>query len=158
MYNNLVLLISRFVPITKLTRNLLLKVTKWQQKDLTTRYIILPNFWQLLRRRKNRKLESFQSLKQMAVPRATLWDFPSKISDLNRNEDLPKLGNPFALTAVFAVNSGSYITTLKELEGSHCGGPCSIPGSGHVGFVVDKVALWWVFSEYFTFPLPITIP
>jgi hypothetical protein len=24
--------------------------------------------------------------------------------------------------------------------------------SGHVGFVVDKVALWQVFSEYFGFP------
>jgi hypothetical protein len=26
------------------------------------------------------------------------------------------------------------------------------PGSGHVGFVVDKVALGQVFSEYFGFP------
>jgi hypothetical protein len=26
------------------------------------------------------------------------------------------------------------------------------PRSGHVGFVVDKVALWQVFSEYFSFP------
>jgi hypothetical protein len=26
------------------------------------------------------------------------------------------------------------------------------PWSGHVGFVVDKVALWQVFSEYFGFP------
>jgi hypothetical protein len=34
---------------------------------------------------------------------------------------------------------------------SHRGGPGSIP-SGHVGFVVDKVALGQVFSEYFGFP------
>jgi hypothetical protein len=27
-----------------------------------------------------------------------------------------------------------------------------LPGSGHVGFVVDKVALGQVFSEYFGFP------
>jgi hypothetical protein len=27
-----------------------------------------------------------------------------------------------------------------------------------VGFVVDKVALGWVFSEYFGFPQPIFIP
>jgi hypothetical protein len=33
---------------------------------------------------------------------------------------------------------------------SHRGGPGSIPG--HVGFVVDKVALEQVFSEYFGFP------
>jgi hypothetical protein len=26
------------------------------------------------------------------------------------------------------------------------------PWSGHVGFVVDKVALEYVFSEYFDFP------
>jgi hypothetical protein len=26
------------------------------------------------------------------------------------------------------------------------------PRSGHVGFVVDKMALWNVFFEYFTFP------
>jgi hypothetical protein len=32
------------------------------------------------------------------------------------------------------------------------------PGSGHVGFVVDKVALGQVFSEYFGFPMPIFIP
>jgi hypothetical protein len=32
------------------------------------------------------------------------------------------------------------------------------PGSGQVGFVVDKVALGQVFSEYFDFPLPIFIP
>jgi hypothetical protein len=30
--------------------------------------------------------------------------------------------------------------------------------SRRVGFVVDKVALWQVFSEYFGFPLPILIP
>jgi hypothetical protein len=28
------------------------------------------------------------------------------------------------------------------------------PGSGQVGFVVDKVALGQVFSEYFGFPCP----
>jgi hypothetical protein len=32
------------------------------------------------------------------------------------------------------------------------------PGSGHVGFVVDEVALGHVFSAYFGFPLPILIP
>jgi hypothetical protein len=32
------------------------------------------------------------------------------------------------------------------------------PGSGHVGFVVDKVELGQVFSAYFGFPLPIFIP
>jgi hypothetical protein len=32
------------------------------------------------------------------------------------------------------------------------------PGSSYVGFVVDKVALDQVFSEYFRFPLPIFIP
>jgi hypothetical protein len=33
------------------------------------------------------------------------------------------------------------------------------PGSSHVGFVVDKVALGHVFSEYLGFPpLPIFIP
>jgi hypothetical protein len=31
------------------------------------------------------------------------------------------------------------------------------PGSGQVGFVVDKVTLGQVFSEYFGFPLPIFI-
>jgi hypothetical protein len=30
------------------------------------------------------------------------------------------------------------------------------PGSGHVGFVVDKVALGQVFSEYFGFPCQFT--
>jgi hypothetical protein len=32
------------------------------------------------------------------------------------------------------------------------------PESGHVGFVVNKVALGQVFSEYFCLPLPIFIP
>jgi hypothetical protein len=40
----------------------------------------------------------------------------------------------------------------RDLSGyslaSHRGGP----GSSHVGFVVDKVALGRVFSEYFGFP------
>jgi hypothetical protein len=31
-------------------------------------------------------------------------------------------------------------------------GPGFEPKSGHVGFVVDKVALGQVFSEYFSFP------
>jgi hypothetical protein len=35
---------------------------------------------------------------------------------------------------------------------SHHGGPGFEPGSGLVGFVVDKVALGQVFSEYFGFP------
>jgi hypothetical protein len=35
---------------------------------------------------------------------------------------------------------------------SHCGGPWLDPRSGHVGFVVDKVAMRQVFSEYFGFP------
>jgi hypothetical protein len=34
---------------------------------------------------------------------------------------------------------------------SHRGGPGSRPGR-HVGFVVDKAALGYVFSEYFGFP------
>jgi hypothetical protein len=34
---------------------------------------------------------------------------------------------------------------------SHSGGPGSRPGR-HVGFVVDKVVLGQVFSEYFCFP------
>jgi hypothetical protein len=33
----------------------------------------------------------------------------------------------------------------------HSGGSGSKPGSGHVGFVVDKAALMQVFSEYFGF-------
>jgi hypothetical protein len=32
------------------------------------------------------------------------------------------------------------------------------PGSGHVGSVVDKVALGRVFSQVLRFPLPILIP
>jgi hypothetical protein len=32
------------------------------------------------------------------------------------------------------------------------------PGSGQVGFMVDKVALGQVLFEYFRFPLPIFIP
>jgi hypothetical protein len=32
------------------------------------------------------------------------------------------------------------------------------PGSSHVGFVVDNVALGQVFSDYFGFPSPIFIP
>jgi hypothetical protein len=35
---------------------------------------------------------------------------------------------------------------------AHRDGPGFEPGSGHVGFVVDKVALGQVFSEYFGFP------
>jgi hypothetical protein len=38
---------------------------------------------------------------------------------------------------------------LKRLV---AGFPPRRPGSGHVGFVVDKVALVKVFSEYFGFP------
>jgi hypothetical protein len=30
--------------------------------------------------------------------------------------------------------------------------PGFVPGSGHIGFVVDKVALVQVFSDYFGFP------
>jgi hypothetical protein len=30
--------------------------------------------------------------------------------------------------------------------------PTAAARSGHVGFVVDKVALWQVFSDYFGFP------
>jgi hypothetical protein len=30
--------------------------------------------------------------------------------------------------------------------------PAFEPSSGHAGFVVDKVTLWQVFSEYFVFP------
>jgi hypothetical protein len=37
---------------------------------------------------------------------------------------------------------------------SHLGSQGSIPGSGQVGFVVDKVALGRVFSEYLGFPCP----
>jgi hypothetical protein len=33
-----------------------------------------------------------------------------------------------------------------------------MPGSGQVGFVVDKVALGQVFSEYFCFPCQIIHP
>jgi hypothetical protein len=38
------------------------------------------------------------------------------------------------------------------LLASHRGSPGFEPGSGHLGFVVDKVALGQVFSEYFGFP------
>jgi hypothetical protein len=31
------------------------------------------------------------------------------------------------------------------------------PGSGYVGFLVDKMAQGWVFSEYFVFNLPTVI-
>jgi hypothetical protein len=43
---------------------------------------------------------------------------------------------------------------IKEAENipTARGGPGFEPGSGHVGFVVDKVALEQVFSEYFGFP------
>jgi hypothetical protein len=37
---------------------------------------------------------------------------------------------------------------------SHHGGPGFEPGSGYVGFVVDKVVLGQVFSEYYGFPCP----
>jgi hypothetical protein len=45
---------------------------------------------------------------------------------------------------------GRAIAQAVSLRLSHCGGPGSIPR--HVGFVVDKVALGQVFSEYFGFP------
>jgi hypothetical protein len=32
------------------------------------------------------------------------------------------------------------------------------PRAGHVGFIENKMALGQVFSEYFSFPLPILIP
>jgi hypothetical protein len=38
------------------------------------------------------------------------------------------------------------------------GGPGSIPGSGQVGFVVDKVALGRVSSKYFGFPCQSSFP
>jgi hypothetical protein len=41
---------------------------------------------------------------------------------------------------------------------SHRGDPGSNPGSSHVGFVVDKVAVGQVFSEYFGFFCQIFIP
>jgi hypothetical protein len=41
----------------------------------------------------------------------------------------------------------------SENEDKRCCSPTVFkPGSGHVGFVVDKVALGQVFSEYFGFP------
>jgi hypothetical protein len=41
---------------------------------------------------------------------------------------------------------------IDENTNPHRGGQGFEPGSGHVGFVVDKVALGQVFSEYFGFP------
>jgi hypothetical protein len=48
------------------------------------------------------------------------------------------------------VKTGRAISSSGYSPASHRGGPGSIPG--HVGFVVDKVALGQVFSERFCFP------
>jgi hypothetical protein len=56
-----------------------------------------------------------------------------------------KLNNGFKLIKGRAISQGLVAGFQPRLPGFK-------PGSSHVGFVVDKVALGQVFSEYFDFP------
>jgi hypothetical protein len=68
---------------------------------------------------------------------------------------LPEIRNTYLLNAnnsYLKMTRGPRHSSSGKSLASHHGGPGTIPGSGQVGFVVDKVALGQVFSEYFSFP------
>ena len=59
----------------------------------------------------------------------------------------------------FSNDSRLYHASGSQLLACHCGGPGSIPGQSCLGFVVDKVALEWVFLPVLQFsPVTIILP
>jgi hypothetical protein len=79
-----------------------------------------------------------------------------------------RLGYPLLLAVVcahdlagwtlqfFSIDARLYHGSDGQLPACHCRGPGSIPGQSHLGFVVDKVALGWVFLPALQFS-PVSI-
>jgi hypothetical protein len=79
------------------------------------------------------------------------------LNSLNYNWSLTLLyGTRCPCLPTAAVSHQKIRTEVGACHGSGAGGPGSMPGSVHVGFVVDKVALGQVFPEYFCLPVSVS--
>jgi hypothetical protein len=105
--------------------------------------------WWMWSSRWNENWHGKPKYSEITCPSATLSTKNPTWPDLGSNTG-PRCEKP-------AINRLSYGTAFTHCIGaggyspvSHLGGPCSIPY--YVGFVVDKMALGRIVSEYFGFP------